>query len=94
MATVKKIDFAKYINARFGFSVSAAENIVDVIFGEIAESLIRGENVKIANFGTFELLDKAERMGRNPKTGRAAVISARRVPTFRASREFRDMMKA
>jgi integration host factor subunit alpha len=92
MATIKKSDFANHIRAKFGFTISAAERLVDMIFDEIAESLKRGEEVKISNFGTFKILSKAARMGRNPRTGRPAAISARRVPSFRASAEFRRKM--
>jgi integration host factor subunit alpha len=90
MATVKKSDFAKHIHDRFGFPTATAERIVDIIFGEITESLTRGEEVKITNFGTFGIRSKRERMGRNPKTGRPAVIAARRVPSFRAAVGFRE----
>jgi len=93
MATIKKNDFAKHINKKFGFPVSAADGIVDVIFGEVKDSLRRGEEVKITNFGTFGINAKKERIGRNPKTGKPAVIKARRVPTFRASLEFKNLMK-
>ena len=58
-------------------------------FGETQESLIHGEEVKFAGLGSFKILDKAPRMGRNPKTGAPAIISARRVATFRPSTEFR-----
>ncbi|MDR1826640.1 MAG: integration host factor subunit alpha [Rickettsiales bacterium] len=88
--TIKKSDFAKHINRRFGFPASMAGEIVTVIFQEIIESLKRGEPVKIANFGTFGIHEKKEREGRNPKTGKPAMISARRVPTFRASDNFRS----
>ena len=89
MATIKKSDFANHIRARFGFPITTAERLVDIIFGEISESLKRGEDVKIANFGAFSIRAKAERVGRNPQTGRPATISARRVPTFRASATMR-----
>jgi integration host factor subunit alpha len=93
MATVKKIDFANRIHKKFGFSSAASERIVDIIIGEITDSLKRGEEVKITNFGTFNINEKKERVGRNPKTGAPAIISARRIPTFKASVEFRNKMK-
>ena len=93
MATIKKNDFAKDINRRLGLPTSRAADIVDVIFQEIIGSLQRGEAVKITNFGTFEVRSKRARAGRNPRTGEPAIISARRVPTFRASTSFRDRVK-
>jgi integration host factor subunit alpha len=82
------------IRSRFGFPAATAMRIVDILFGEITDSLRRGEAVKIAGFGAFGINDKAERMGRNPKTGKPAVVAARRVPTFRPSAEFRERMKS
>ena len=74
---------------RFGLTSADAYKLVDVIFDEITESLVNGEEVKFAGFGSFKILNKNARMGRNPKTGEAAEISARRVVTFRPSTEFR-----
>jgi integration host factor subunit alpha len=89
MATVTRIDFANRLRERFGLTTADAAKLVDVIFDEIREALINGEDVKFAGFGTFKILTKSARMGRNPKTGAPAVISARRVATFRPSNEFR-----
>ena len=91
--TIKKADFSRKIHEQFGFPIAAAERIVDVVFNEIKESLKRGEPVKITNFGTFNINEKAERIGRNPKTGKTAIISARKVPTFKSSAEFKELMK-
>ena len=90
MTTVTRIDFANKLREQFGFTTTDAIKLVDVIFDEICESLINGEEVKFAGFGTFKILAKSARMGRNPKTGAPAVISARRVATFRPSTEFRQ----
>ena len=54
------------------------------------DALVNNEEVKFAGFGSFKILKKNARMGRNPKTGQSAVISARRVATFRPSNEFRE----
>jgi integration host factor subunit alpha len=90
--TIKKADFAVHVNKTFGLPMATAERVVGIIFGEIAESLRRGESVKIKNFGTFNMNEKGARPGRNPHTGQPVMISARRVPTFRASREFKDQV--
>ena len=89
MATVTRIDFANNLRTRFGLTSADAYKLVDIIFGEIQEALINGEEVKFAGFGTFKILEKSARLGRNPKTGVPAVISARRVVSFRPSNEFR-----
>ena len=90
MATVTRVDFANRLRERFGFTTTDANKLVDVIFDEIREALINGEEVKFSGLGTFKILTKSARMGRNPKTGAPAVISARRVTTFRPSGEFRE----
>lgn len=90
MATTTRNDFANRLRERFGLTTADAYKLVDVVFSEIRESLINGEEVKFAGFGSFKILDKNARMGRNPKTGEPAVIAARRVVTFRPCSEFRD----
>ena len=89
MATVTRVDFANKLREKFGLTTTDATKLVDVVFDEICESLINGEEVKFAGLGTFKILTKSARMGRNPKTGAPAVISARNVASFRPSAEFR-----
>lgn len=89
MATITRIDFANRLRERFGLTTADAYRMVDLVFDEIAESLIHGEEVKFAGLGSFKILNKAQRLGRNPKTGAPAIISARRVASFRPSNEFR-----
>ncbi len=89
MATITRSDFAARLREKFGLTTADAYKLVDVVFDEIRDALINGEEVKFAGFGSFKILSKPERMGRNPKTGVPAVISARRVAAFRPSNEFR-----
>ncbi len=89
MATITRLDLANAIKNRFGLTVADSYKMIDIIFDEIEQSLVNGEDVKIAGFGTFKILSKSARIGRNPKTGIPAVISARRVASFRPSAEFR-----
>ncbi|KAF5273738.1 hypothetical protein FQR65_LT17111 [Abscondita terminalis] len=67
-----------------------AKQMVELFFDEISQALIAGEQVKLSGFGNFELRDKRQRPGRNPKTGEEIPISARRVVTFRAGQKFRQ----
>lgn len=94
MATVTRIDFANKLREKFGLTTTDSYKLIDLIFSEIEESLIRGEEVKFAGLGSFKILEKPERMGRNPKTGEPAVISARRVATFRPATEFREKVSS
>jgi integration host factor subunit alpha len=68
-----------------GFSKSQAAEIVETVFETMKATLEQGEKLKISGFGNFTPRDKKTRIGRNPKTGEAIEISARRVVTFKAS---------
>lgn len=94
MATITRMDLANSLKNRFGLSAADSYKMVDIIFDEIEQSLINGEEVKIAGFGTFKILSKSARIGRNPKTGIPAVISARRVTSFRPSANFKKTISS
>lgn len=68
-----------------GLSRAEARRVLDEIFDEICEALLRDEQVKLRSFGTFNVRYKRARVGRNPKTGIEAAITPRRVLTFKAS---------
>ena len=70
-----------------------AKEIVELFFEEIRSTLARGEEIKISGFGNFQLRDKPQRPGRNPKTGEEVPITARRVVTFHASQKLKGMVK-
>ncbi len=63
--------------------------LVEEFFEEIRLALENGEDVKLAGFGNFELRDKKQRPGRNPKTGEVIPVSARRVVTFHPSQKLK-----
>lgn len=87
--TLTRADIAARINQQVGLSRNEAAGIVESILNHMSDALTEGENVKISGFGTFVLRDKAERIGRNPKTGVEVPILPRRVMTFRASQAMR-----
>lgn len=74
-------------------SKNDAKEIVELFFEEVRTTLERGEEIKISGFGNFQLRDKPQRPGRNPKTGVAVPISARRVVTFHASQKLKGMVE-
>ncbi len=76
-----------------GLSKADGRELVDLLIEEIVESLAVGEQVKLSGFGNFELRDKKERPGRNPKTGESVPVSARRVVTFKAGPTLKDRLK-
>ncbi|MFQ6778274.1 MAG: integration host factor subunit alpha [Alphaproteobacteria bacterium] len=89
MSSVTRNDLALRLRNEFGLTAADAYKLIDTIFDEIGTALSNGEEVKFAGLGTFRVLEKSARVGRNPKTGIPAIISARRVAAFRPSAEFR-----
>lgn len=89
-STLTRADLAEALHRTVGLSRTDAHHLVEQILARMSDALAAGENVKITNFGTFLLIDKAERIGRNPKTGVEVPVSARRVVTFRPSQGLRD----
>jgi integration host factor subunit alpha len=71
-------------------STSAKPKIWSKLFEEIRNSLETGDGVKLSGFGNFQLRDKPQRPGRNPKTGQEIPITARRVVTFHASQKLKS----
>ena len=84
-----KVVIAEEIADLLEVSHRKAVNIVETVFKEVRQGLIKDGKVSLRGFGSFFVKDKKERMGRNPKTGEDAVISARRVTTFKASKKFK-----
>ena len=83
MTALTKSDMADMLFEELGLNKREAKEIVEMFFEEIRASLESNEQVKLSGFGNFELRDKGERPGRNPKTGEEIPISPRRVVTFR-----------
>ena len=88
--TLTRAEIAEAMNRRIGLSRSESLALVESILGHMSHALADGQNLKISGFGTFLLRDKAERIGRNPKTGIEVPITPRRVLTFRASQMLKD----
>lgn len=83
--TITRADLSESVFQEVGLSRNESADLVEVILGEIADALARGETVKISSFGSFSVRDKGQRVGRNPKTGQEVPILPRRVLVFRAS---------
>jgi integration host factor subunit alpha len=90
IGTLTRADLAESINRRVGLSRADSLEMVESILTHMCDALADGQNVKISGFGTFLLRDKAERVGRNPKTGIEVPITPRRVLSFRASQMLKD----
>ena len=90
--TITKKDLINYLHNSMGLNKSEAKDVLECFFKEIIICLSGKGNVKISGFGNFEIIQKKERSGRNPKTGEPAKISARTVVTFRAGQKLRNLI--
>ena len=96
-ANLKALTKAKMADQLFeelGLNKREAKEIVELFFDEIRESLEHNTQVKLSGFGNFDLREKGERPGRNPKTGEEIPISARRVVTFRPGQKLKARVEA
>ncbi len=89
-----RVNMVESLFNELGLSKTEARELVELLFEELRASLAAGKQVKLSGFGIFELRDKNERPGRNPKTGEKIPISARRVVTFRPGDKLKARMEA
>jgi len=89
-----KADMAEKLHDELGLNKREAKELVEMLFEEIREALQDDEQVKLSGFGNFDLRDKSERPGRNPKTGQEIPISARRVVTFKPGQKLKARVES
>ena len=94
MTALTKAELAEKLFEDLGLNKRGAKDMVDLFFDEIRDSLSRNEQVKLSGFGNFDLRDKRQRPGRNPKTGEEIPISARRVVTFKPGQKLKVRVEA
>ena len=82
------------IHQNLGFSKNIASQIVDDFFELLIDELIKKKEVKISSFGTFKVIDKKERIGRNPKTKVVAKICARKIVKFKPSLKTKEKINS
>jgi len=92
--SLTKADIADRLFNEVGLNKREAKEFVDAFFEIVRQALESGENVKLSGFGNFQLREKNQRPGRNPKTGEEIPISARRVVTFRPGQKLRARVEA
>ena len=89
-----KADMAEKLYEELGLNKREAKELVEMFFEEICGGLEAGIQVKLSGFGNFDLRNKTERPGRNPKTGEDIPITARRVVTFRPGQKLKARVEA
>ena len=90
--TLTKAELAELLFDNVGLNKREAKDMVEAFFEVIRDALESGDSVKLSGFGNFQLRDKPQRPGRNPKTGEEIPITARRVVTFHASQKLKAMV--
>ena len=89
-----KADIARRLHDEMGLNMREGKEFVEVFFTNLREVLGSGEPVKLSGFGKFDLRDKEQRPGRNPKTKEEIPISARRVVTFKPSQKLKARVES
>ena len=87
-----KADMAERLFEELGLNKREAKEVVEQFFEEIRESLERNEQVKLSGYGNFDLRDKKQRPGRNPKTGEVIYVPKKNKVRFRASKKFKQFL--
>lgn len=87
---MNKGDIIAEIASRADISKAAAERALNAIIESVTDTLKKGERVAIAGFGTFSVIDRAARKGRNPQTGAEINIPASTAPKFKAGKALKE----
>jgi nucleoid DNA-binding protein len=86
---VTKADIVNQIAEATGLTKTDTSTVVEGMLASVITAMQRGEHIEIRGFGTFKVVNRAPRTGRNPKTGDVVKIPSRPVPVFKPSRELR-----
>ena len=81
---MNKTEFINAVAEKEGIEKKCAEKAVNAVFATIAQELAKGEKIQLVGFGTFEIRERAEKQGRNPRTGETMTVPASKVPAFKA----------
>ena len=93
MPALTKAQLAELLFDQIGLNKRESKDMIDAFFDLISASLVDGNDIKISGFGNFQIRTKAPRPGRNPRTGEAIPIQARRVVTFHASHKLKEQIQ-
>lgn len=90
---MNKKQLSQEVAARLSLTDKAAGELVDTVLELITEKLAEGDKVALSGFGTFEVRERSARTGRNPQTGEAMEIDARKAPAFRAGKKLKEVVQ-
>lgn len=86
---MRKQELVKAVAEELGKSESEASNAVNAVFSVISDNLAKGQDVTVSGFGSFKVVERSAREGRNPQTGEAMTIAAKKAPVFRAGTQLK-----
>ena len=89
-----KKDLVNFVYMQLGFSKRISENLIEDFFATIVDNIKLEKKLKLSKFGTFTVREKKSRIGRNPKTKEAKIISSRNVVLFKPSKEFKEFINS
>jgi DNA-binding protein HU-beta len=89
---MNKVELIAAVAAKADLSKKDAEKAIAAVVASIEEALVKGDKVQLIGFGTFEVRERAARVGRNPQTKETIVIPASKAPAFKAGKAFKDAL--
>lgn len=87
---MKKRDLIADVARRTGETEARAAVAVDAVFASLTQAIVGGDGVAVPGFGSFHVVERAPRGGRNPQTGEPMTIGARRAPVFRPGTRLKE----
>ncbi|TKJ40171.1 DNA-binding protein [Candidatus Aerophobetes bacterium Ae_b3b] len=90
---MNKAELVEQVANQTGLTRKASREAVDAIVSAITDSLVREEKVTLVGFGTFQVMERKARKGRNPQTGQTIQIPAKKVPKFKPGQGLREKVK-
>lgn len=91
---MNKVELIGAVASKSEISKKDVERVINAFTNVVADALVDGDKVQLVGFGTFEVVERAERQGRNPATGEAMTIAASKSPKFKAGKALKDAVKA
>lgn len=91
---MNKVELIGAVTSKSEISKKDVEKVINAFTNVVADALVDGDKVQLVGFGTFEVVERAERPGRNPATGETITIAASKSPKFKAGKALKDAVKA
>ena len=90
---MNKAELVEAVSDKAGITKKQAGSVIDAITDTVKETLSKGERITLVGFGTFHVMERKAREGRNPRTGKKLEIPAKKVPKFRAGKNLREAVR-